>query len=635
MVFRFGDYELDEERFELRTHGVKVPAQPKVLEVLFYLVKNRDRVVLKRELLDEVWANIAVSEAAMSRVIMEARRAIHDELQQTVVTVRGRGFRFAARVEGMALRAAPVHQEAEDPSFVGRAACMAALTARLERAMLGRGGLAWLSGEPGIGKTRTADELARRARLRGARVFSARAHRAPEAPPFWLWAEVLRACAAEDGEAPGAPFAALLAGKAIATEQEFAVFAAVTRFFASQSKKQPIVLTFDDMQWADEPSLRLLQFFAREATQSSVLVLGMHRDTELADDARSRALGGVFREYDCLTIPLLGFGHDEVSRLVEITCGSSPSAALVTTLLERSGGNPLYLHQLVKMDWVERALTASAHEMASSMDLRQGLIESISQHLDGISAGARALLTDAAVLGAEFDLAKLTMVCGASGEALLDRLDEAARARVLVKTTKGGYRFGHALVREVLYKKLSSAERAARHRALGENLLAHYAGAIDLHAAELAHHFVRALPEGDAARAFDLAVRGAEQHALTGDHPAALRQWTNAERALAFFRSDCERPVRVALGRARSYGALGENGLARDRFLDAATIARAYGDAASLVEAALGFASVAERGGPHRARLIEEARAASGWAGASVPADLSARLDLVARDDLA
>src|SRR5580658_10260497 len=99
MLYRFGEFELDEQRFELRASaGVKVPVQPKVLDVISYLVRMRDRVVLKRELLDAVWADVVVSEASISRVIVEARRALGDELQQVIVTVRGRGFRFAGQV---------------------------------------------------------------------------------------------------------------------------------------------------------------------------------------------------------------------------------------------------------------------------------------------------------------------------------------------------------------------------------------------------------------------------------------------------------------------------------------------------------------------------------------------------------
>jgi len=124
----------------------------------------------------------------------------------------------------------------------------------------------------------------------------------------------------------------------------------------------------------------------------------------------------------------------------------------VRTLLERTGGNPLYLQQLLRTEWAERALTERAHEMASSMDLQQGLIESICRHVDSLSEQARELLTVAAVLGREFELSKLMMVCDLPQKDVLDRLDEAAQARVLVKGKDGAYRFAHALGPERDYR---------------------------------------------------------------------------------------------------------------------------------------------------------------------------------------
>src|SRR6516164_2391647 len=122
MIFSFGELEIDHDRYELRHRGVKVPVQPKALDVLFLLVKNRDRVVTRRELHREVWAGVTVTEGALARVMMEARRAIGDELQQVVVTIRGRGFRFAGDVvelaQGSATPApAPVQVPERDPTF--------------------------------------------------------------------------------------------------------------------------------------------------------------------------------------------------------------------------------------------------------------------------------------------------------------------------------------------------------------------------------------------------------------------------------------------------------------------------------------------------------------------------------------
>lgn len=97
-VFRFVDFELDGNVFELRKDGKAVPVEPKALDLLFYLVRNRNRMVSKEELLDKVWPGVRVTEWALSQAVMLARRAFGDdgESQSFIKTVRGRGYRFVA-----------------------------------------------------------------------------------------------------------------------------------------------------------------------------------------------------------------------------------------------------------------------------------------------------------------------------------------------------------------------------------------------------------------------------------------------------------------------------------------------------------------------------------------------------------
>lgn len=104
MRFRFGEFELDEPRFELRCREQLVEIQPKVLDLITYLVRHRDRVVAKNELLDNIWPGVVVSEASLSQAVSAARRVLGDDgaVQTHIKTVRGRGFRFVAPVESLA-----------------------------------------------------------------------------------------------------------------------------------------------------------------------------------------------------------------------------------------------------------------------------------------------------------------------------------------------------------------------------------------------------------------------------------------------------------------------------------------------------------------------------------------------------
>ena len=189
MLFTFGDCELDESCFELRRRGKPVRIEPKVFDVLVYLIAQRDRVVTKHEVLDALWPGESVSDSVLPRSIAALRRAVGDTRtrQKVIATVHGRGYRFVGAVDptthesdqsdgsaplasASASRAtaareqlAPNLQSPEASDFVGRVDAVARLDAGLRRALRGEGGVALVVGEPGIGKTRLAEESASRA----------------------------------------------------------------------------------------------------------------------------------------------------------------------------------------------------------------------------------------------------------------------------------------------------------------------------------------------------------------------------------------------------------------------------------------------------------------------------------------
>ena len=183
-TYRFGAFELDEGLYELRRNGEPVKLEPKVFDVLLTLVRDRHRVVSKQELLDRLWPGEAVSESVLPTNVAAVRRALRadPESRDAVRTVHGRGYRFVAPVEeGPALGSPASAPTADTPQpaeprrpFVGRESEMQALRGALEAALAGRGRLELLMGEPGIGKTRTLEELEGVARERGALVLTGR-----------------------------------------------------------------------------------------------------------------------------------------------------------------------------------------------------------------------------------------------------------------------------------------------------------------------------------------------------------------------------------------------------------------------------------------------------------------------------
>ena len=171
MIYAFAEFELDEARGELRRAGALLPLEPKPFAVLRHLVRHRKRVVSKQELIRRVWPDVVVAEDSLSAAVRRVRRVLRDTgaEQRFIHTLRGRGFRFVAPVQEISSQATPQAAEAsaERGGFVGRAAVLTELADALEDASSGRGRIVLLTGEPGIGKTRTAEELARSASAAG------------------------------------------------------------------------------------------------------------------------------------------------------------------------------------------------------------------------------------------------------------------------------------------------------------------------------------------------------------------------------------------------------------------------------------------------------------------------------------
>ncbi len=169
MRFAFGHHELDAERFELRREGEFVAIQPKVLELIIHLIRNRDRAVGSEELFRAVWAETVVTKSSLARAVSLARRAIGDDGRSpaAIVTVPSRGYRFEAEVDVISDSPAD-----DDPSsrYVGRTHILARAHAALDAALAGHGRILLLVGEAGIGKTRTAELLCERGRAARAEV---------------------------------------------------------------------------------------------------------------------------------------------------------------------------------------------------------------------------------------------------------------------------------------------------------------------------------------------------------------------------------------------------------------------------------------------------------------------------------
>jgi DNA-binding SARP family transcriptional activator len=495
-------------------------------------------------------------------------------------------------------------------TFVGRERELAELVGGLDDALAGRGRVFLLAGEPGIGKSRLAEELTADARARGARVLVGRCWEAGGAPAYWPWVEVLRAYVREAEPEPlraqlgdgAADLAQLLPelrtlipdiGEQPAPESEgarFRLFDVTSSFLARAAKACPLVVVLDDLHAADEPSLLLLQFVARQLGESRLMIVGAYRDVDptLADPLRT-TLMQLAREPVTRSLELTGLGEAEVARFLELAAPGAPAADLAPAVHAETEGNPLFVGEILRLLTAEQRLDEPA---TAPLAIPQSVREVIGRRLRHLSYGCNELLMLASVLGREFDLDALAHISGLERDAILELLDEAMDARVVseVPGVVGRMRFAHALIRDAAYHGMARSRRVQLHRQVAQGLEALYASDLDPHLAELAHHFFEAAAGGDGQQAVVYAQRAGALAVDLLAYEEAVRLYEMALEALGpQSATTARRRCELLLALADSKGRAGASAGAKESFLQAAELARSAGLPEVLGRAAIGY----------------------------------------------
>ena len=283
--------------------------------------------------------------------------------------------------------------------FVGLQREMGELKAALEDGLSGRGRLVTLVGEPGIGKTRTAQELATYAGLRGAQVLWGCRYESTGAPPYWPWVQAIRSYVREresdqlrsemgSGAADIAEIVSevrerlpdLQPPSTIEPEEaRFRLFDSITAFLKSAERRQPLVLILEDLHWADRPSLLLLEFVARELSGARLLLIGTYRDVEVSRrHPLSQTLGELTRERLFHRVLLRGLRQEDVGRFIEMVAALTPPRGLAEAVHRQTEGNPLFVTEVVRLLVQEGELAPERASERESWSVRipEGVIDS-------------------------------------------------------------------------------------------------------------------------------------------------------------------------------------------------------------------------------------------------------------------
>ena len=382
----------------------------------------------------------------------------------------------------------------------------------------------------------------------------------------------------------------------------------------------------DDLHAADEPSLLLLRFVAREIADSRLMVVCAYRDVDPAlRDPLTSALAELVREPHTVQVALAGLREPDVQEYIGLSTGTEPAPQLVQAIRAETEGNPLFVAEVVRLlDAEGRIGEADAH-----LRIPPGVRAVIGQRVARLSEPCRNLLVAASVMGREFGLDALARLNELDRDELLDVLDEALAERVVtdVPGSPGRLRFGHALIRDTLYDELSSARRLHLHEAAAEALEAVYSADLEPHLAELAHHYFAAAPAGVAAKALEYARRAGDRAASQLAYEEAMRLY---EMALTLVEEDADRcALLLALGDAQAQG---RRHARRPRRPSARrpTSLKGLGLPELLAEAALGYGGriiwEVSRGDAEYVPLLERALAGLGEEDSTLRVMLLARL---------
>ena len=504
---------------------------------------------------------------------------------------RGR-FRLKGFAERWRLYEVPWRDESESPKgalhertrFVGREAERAQLMQLLDRPLARRGALVLVGGEAGVGKTRLAEEMAIEGARRGIQTHIGRCYEMEGSPPYTPFLEILETVLAQVGDLEG--FRELLGNDAsevarivpkirrsfpdipapldLPPEQERRyLFDSMREFILRAAEARPQLLILDDLQWADEPTLLLLSHVAQRLDDMPVLIVGTYRDVELeVGRPAARALGDLLRQRLAVRIPLKPLGREGVVAMLRALADQEPPQGLVDAIAAETDGNPFFVEEVYKNLAEEGKLfdaegRFTADPDIDELDVPESVRLVVGRRLARLGEPGRKVLAAAAVIGRDFSFRLLAELAEVGPDTLLDVVDEAERAHLILSLANGSdarFTFSHELIRQTLVSGLSLPRRQRLHLRAADALERVHGAAVVEHAPELAHHLYQAGDVADAARVARFLLLTGDQAMTAAAFEDALRHYERAQ-SLRFDADELRGDVSRKLGFAhRSLG---------------------------------------------------------------------------------
>jgi tRNA A-37 threonylcarbamoyl transferase component Bud32/tetratricopeptide (TPR) repeat protein len=502
-----------------------------------------------------------------------------DDRYPSMVEVRADLARLSTSSEA----ASTVAAEERIP-LIGREQEFAELNRWLEEALAGRGSLVMVGGEPGIGKTHLTAALLEAAKRRGAFAVIGHCYEMEGAQPYVPFIEMLEYSART---APRESFRYVLGDDAPEVaklmpelrvmypdmpaaiqlppeQQRRFLFNAYRAFVERSARLTPIVAVFEDLHWADEPTLLLLQHVAQTLSTTPMLLIGTYRDVELeVTRPFAQMLETLLRQKQAARISLRRLAVGGVESMLAAMSGQKPPPSLARVVFEETEGNPFFVEEVFRHLSEEGKLFDEAGQWrpglrVDQLQVPEGVRLVLGRRLDRLGGDARRILTTAAVIGRSFSLRLLEELENQHADAALDAIEEAERAHLVSAEPAGRdtrYRFVHELVRQTLSETLSLPRRQRLHARVAEAIERVYAPNLEVQASPLAHHLYQAGAAADPEKTTTYLVLAAKRARASAAHEEAL---AHLENALSLWEG--EQSVRVAELTEQRAAALGRVG---------------------------------------------------------------------------
>lgn len=417
---------------------------------------------------------------------------------------------------------------------------MGLLREAADKAVRSEGGLVFLYGEAGIGKTRLTRELGAYARLRGMKVLYGRCpalFRMDGVPPYILWKEVIKdyleVCTPEQlyrviGFYPSEVsklvpeikqrLGAIPQSLPLSPEQERdRLFEAVSQFVINISKEAPLLVVLDDLQWTDPSSLLLLHYLARGVYREPLLLLGAYRDTDIDEmHPLSPVLAELNRERLLQSAQLKRMSFNDVLEMIKQTLEQDDVPREFCELVyEKTRGNPFFVEEVLKSLMEEEVIYREENKWkireVSRIEFPKTVKSVIKKRISRLDDECQNVLTMASFVGNDFTFEALCVVTGIEENKLLELIEKMLKTGLVKERVIRGedmYCFADIIVRDVVHEEVSHLRHKKLHSVVGSALEKVYAKKIDEHLGELAYHF---LEGGDKEKALDYFSKAGEK----------------------------------------------------------------------------------------------------------------------------